>query len=255
MAKTAKPETRIPNPESRTAARYQRVLVKLSGESFCNPGSSGIDAQAVDLVVQELLPVAKMGVQIGLVVGGGNFIRGRDLASDPRIQRATADYMGMMATTINALALQDTLESHGLPTRVLNAITMTAIAEPFIRRRAIRHLEKGRIVILAGGTGSPFFSTDTCAALRASEIGAQALLKATKVDGVFDSDPEKNPAAKKYSNLTYQKVLADRLGVMDLTAISLCMENKMPIIVFQLAKKGSLTAVLCGQDRGTVITE
>jgi uridylate kinase len=236
-------------------AKYERVLVKLSGESFCNPGSSGIDADAVDLVVQELLPAAKLGIQIGLVVGGGNFIRGRDLANDPRIQRATADYMGMMATTINALALQDTLESHGLPTRVLNAITMTEIAEPFIRRRAIRHLEKGRIVILAGGTGSPFFSTDTCAALRASEIGAQALLKATKVDGVFDSDPQKNPAAKKYAALTYQKVLADRLGVMDLTAISLCMENKMPIIVFQLANKGSLAAILCGQDRGTVITE
>jgi uridylate kinase len=248
-----------PAPQKKASAsrpaKYKRVLVKLSGESFCNPGSSGIDAAAVDLVVQELLPAARLGIQIGLVVGGGNFIRGRDLANDPRIQRATADYMGMMATTINALALQDTLESHGLPTRVLNAITMTAIAEPFIRRRAIRHLEKGRIVILAGGTGSPFFSTDTCAALRASEIGAQALLKATKVDGVFDSDPEKNPAAKKYSNLTYQKVLADRLGVMDLTAISLCMENKMPIIVFELAHKGSLAAILCGQDRGTVITE
>ncbi len=248
-----------PAPQKKASAsrpaKYKRVLVKLSGESFCNPGSSGIDAAAVDLVVQELLPAARLGIQIGLVVGGGNFIRGRDLANDPRIQRATADYMGMMATTINALALQDTLESHGLPTRVLNAITMTAIAEPFIRRRAVRHLEKGRIVILAGGTGSPFFSTDTCAALRASEIGAQALLKATKVDGVFDSDPEKNPAAKKYSNLTYQKVLADRLGVMDLTAISLCMENKMPIIVFELAHKGSLAAILCGQDRGTVITE
>jgi len=234
---------------------YKRVLVKLSGEAMCPPGSYGIDPAAVAGVVNEVLPVAKLGVQIGLVIGGGNFVRGRDLASDPHIQRATADYMGMLATVINALALQDALESHGLTTRVLSALSMSAVCEPFIRRRAVRHLEKGRVVILAGGTGSPFFTTDTCAALRSQEIHAQVLLKATKVDGVFDADPATDARAKKYDRLSYSKVLDDRLGIMDLTAISMCMESKIPIIVFALSKSGSLLAAVQGKPVGTIIAE
>jgi len=234
---------------------YKRVLVKLSGEAMCPPGSYGIDPAAVAGVVNELLPVAKLGVQIGLVIGGGNFVRGKELASDPHIQRATADYMGMLATVINALALQDALESHGLTTRVLSALSMSAVCEPFIRRRAVRHLEKGRVVILAGGTGSPFFTTDTCAALRSQEIHAQVLLKATKVDGVFDADPATDARAKKYDRLSYSKVLDDRLGIMDLTAISMCMESKIPIIVFALSKSGSLLAAVQGKPVGTIIAE
>lgn len=235
-------------------SKYKRILVKLSGEAMCGPGSFGIEANAVASIVQEIIPVHKMGVQTALVVGGGNFIRGRSLASDPHIQRTSADYMGMLATVINALALQDALEKYGVPTRVLSAITMTAVCEPFIRRRAIRHLEKGRVIILAGGTGSPFFSTDTCASLRANEINAEVLLKATKVDGVFDSDPVKNPQAKRYENLTYQEVLAQRLGVMDLTAISMCMESRIPIVVFKVAKQGNLAAAVRGQTVGTTVS-
>jgi uridylate kinase len=235
--------------------RYKRVLVKLSGESFCSPGGFGIEAPAVAKLVDELLPLVEMKVQVALVVGGGNFVRGRDLAANPHIQRATADYMGMLSTVINAVALQDAFESRGAATRVLGAITMTAICEPFIRRRAIRHLEKGRIVILAGGTGSPFFSTDTCAALRSNELQAEVLLKATKVDGVFDSDPVKNPTARKYERLSYQKVLTDRLGIMDLTAISMCMERGIPIVVFQLSKPGNLAGVVCGEKIGTVVAD
>jgi uridylate kinase len=235
--------------------RYKRVLVKLSGESFCSPGGFGIEAPAVAKLVDELLPLVELKVQVALVVGGGNFVRGRDLAANPHIQRATADYMGMLSTVINAIALQDALESRGAATRVLGAITMTAICEPFIRRRAIRHLEKGRIVILAGGTGSPFFSTDTCAALRSNELQAEVLLKATKVDGVFDSDPAKNPTARKYERLSYQKVLTDRLGIMDLTAISMCMERAIPIVVFQLSKPGNLAGVVCGEKIGTVVAD
>jgi len=234
--------------------RYKRVLIKVSGESFCAPGGFGIDPAAVAAMVKELLPVVELGVQVAMVVGGGNFVRGRDLACDPRIQRATADHMGMMATVINALALQDTLESHNVPTRVQGAITMTAICEPWIRRRAIRHLEKGRVVILAAGTGSPFVTTDTAAALRASEIGAEVVLKATKVDGVFDSDPMRNPSAKKYDRLTYRKILEDSLGIMDLTAISMCMESKLPVIVFELLKPGNLLGAVCGKGVGTLIS-
>jgi len=241
--------------------RDKRVLLKLSGESLCRPGGFGIDLGAVANIVDHLLPVVELGVEIGLVVGGGNFIRGRvltesdDNAGGAGIQRGTADYMGMLATVINALALRDSLEARGVPTRVQSAITMTAVAEPFIPLRAIRHLEKGRVVVFAAGTGSPFFTTDTCAALRAREIGAEALLKATKVDGVFDSDPLRNPDATKYEKLTYHKVLTDRLGVMDLTAISMCMESKIPILIFQLAKAGSMLKAVCGKSVGTLVTE
>ncbi len=241
--------------------KYKRILLKLSGECFCSPGGFGIDPKAVTDVVNQLIPIVKMGVQVGLVVGGGNIIRGKTLTEKSEggetinIQRGTADYMGMLATVINALALRDALTSRGISTRVQSAVSMTAIAEPFIPLRAIRHLEKGRIVIFAAGTGSPFFTTDTCAALRAREINAEALLKGTKVDGVFDCDPVTNPNAKKYDSLSYHKVITDQLGVMDMTAISMCMESKIPIVVFQLSKPGSLTNVVCGKDVGTLVTE
>lgn len=237
------------------APRYRRVLVKLSGESLCGAGSFGIDGQAVEQVIDELQPVVGLGVQIALVIGGGNILRGRDLSGNPQIQRATADYMGMLATVINALALRDVMESRGVASRVMSAIPMPVVAEPFIRLRAIRHLEKGRVVILAAGTGNPFFTTDTCASLRANELNAEVLLKATKVDGVYDSDPHKNPKARRYDRLTYQQVLEDRLGVMDLTAISMCMERKMPVLVFRLGDKGSLMRAVLGQDVGTLIGE
>ena len=237
------------------APKYKRILLKISGESMSSTGQFGIKADAVSLVVGELRPLVEMGVQVGLVVGGGNFVRGRDLAGVPDIHRVTADYMGMLATVMNAIALQDALESNGIPARVLSALPMPQVCEPFVRRQAVAHLETGRVVLLAGGTGSPFFTTDMCAALRANEIAAEVLFKATKVDGVFDADPVKNPDAKKYDTLSYQKVLADRLGVMDLTAISMCMESRIPIVVFQLDKPGNLQAALAGKPVGTLIRE
>jgi uridylate kinase len=234
--------------------KYKRVLLKISGESLCPAGAPVVDAGAISALVEEIKPVVDMGVQIALVVGGGNIIRGKMLAENVAIQRATADYMGMMATIINALALQDCLGAAGIPATMMSAIPMTSLCEEWNRINALSLLESGRMVVLAGGTGSPFFTTDTCAALRAGEIGAEVLLKATKVDGVFDSDPVKNPAAKKYDKLTYQKVLAETLGVMDLTAVSLCMANKIPIIVFKLSTPGNLAGVIQGKNIGTVIT-
>jgi len=235
--------------------KYKRVLLKVSGEGMCSPGGFGIEPDAVSMLVREILPVTKMGVQMGLVPGGGNFIRGRDLADNPHIHRVTADYMGMLATVMNAIALQDALESYGVPATVLSAVPMPQICELFIRRQAVRHLEDGRVVILAGGTGSPFFTTDMCAALRANEINAEVLLKATKVDGVFDADPAVRPEAKKFDRLSYRQVLADRLGVMDFTGISMCMERGIPIVVFELAKAGSLLQAVCGRKVGTIIAE
>ncbi len=234
---------------------YQRVLIKLSGEAMCSPGGFGVDPAAVATAVDEVAGVVETGAEVALVIGAGNLVRGKRLASESSIDRATADYMGMLGTVINALALQDVLEARGLQTRVLGAITMTAVCEPFIRRRAMRHLEKGRVILLAAGTGSPFFTTDTCAALRALEIGADALLKATKVDGVFDSDPVENPKAQRFEQLSYQDVLARRLGVMDMTAISMCMEGNLPVVVFQLSKPGNLRAAVAGEPVGTLITE
>jgi uridylate kinase len=240
-----------------TKPRYHRVLLKLSGETLCSPGGSGVDPAAAAVVADEIAPLLKMGVQVAIVIGGGNFIRGAQLVgadSGGRIARATADHMGMLATAINALALRDVLESSGLPACVLSAIAMSGVCEGFDRRRAIEHLEAGRIVILAAGTGSPFFTTDTCASLRAVELDADVLLKATKVDGVYDADPVTNPNAKRYDTLTYQQVLADRLGVMDLTAISMCMENHMPVIVFKMADAGNLARAVCGENVGTRVT-
>ncbi|OHB56855.1 MAG: UMP kinase [Planctomycetes bacterium RBG_13_44_8b] len=234
--------------------KYKRVLLKISGESFCKSGGFGIDGEQLDSVAERIAQIQKLGPQIAVVVGGGNFIRGEAFSKTSNIPRHTADYMGMLATVINACALQETLEKIGQPTRVLSAIEVSAICEPFIRRRALRHLEQGRIAILAGGTGNPFFSTDTCAALRASELDADVIIKATKVDGVYDDDPVKNPQAKLFDKLTYQEVLNKNLRIMDHAAISMCSENKIPIIVLNIFQQGNITKALLGEKIGTVIS-
>jgi len=206
-------------------------------------------------VVEEVLPLHEMDVQVALVVGGGNFIRGRDLPAESSIRRATADYMGMLATVMNGLALQDALEARGVPARVQDAMGIPSVCEPFVLRQTVKYLNNRHVVIFTGGTGSPFFTTDTCASLRAREINADVLLKATRVDGVFDTDPEKDSAATKYQRLTFQQVLADRLGIMDLAAVCMCMEGRIPIVVFNFSQPGNLAAVVRGADVGTVITE
>jgi len=232
---------------------YRRVLLKISGEGFCHEGSFGIEAPELQNVAHQCVEVAQMGVQLAIVVGGGNFIRGATFAEDGDIPRATADYMGMLATIINAVALQETMEKMGQPTRVQSAIGVYSVCEPFIRRRAVRHLEKGRVLILAAGTGNPFFTTDTCAALRATEIAADVLLKATKVDGVYSADPKKDPNAKLYRELSYQQVMEQNLRVMDMTAITMCMERKIPLVVFNLKTPGNIARVMRGQNIGTKI--
>ncbi len=234
--------------------KYKRILLKISGEGLCREGGFGLEASELTTVAKEIMQVAQMGVQLAVVVGGGNFVRGETLSAAGHIQRATADYMGMLATVMNAMALQDMLETLGQPTRVASALTVSQVCEPFIRRRVIRHLEKGRVVVLAAGTGNPFFTTDTCAALRATELSAEVLMKATKVDGVYDSDPKRNPQAKMYDRLTYKQVLADNLRVMDMTAISLAMERKIPILVFNMKKSGNIARVASGERTGTLIT-
>jgi uridylate kinase len=234
--------------------KYKRILLKLSGESFCKAGGFGIGGQQLASLAQRIIQIQKLGTQIAVVVGGGNFLRGETFSKASHIPRHTADYMGMLATVINACALQETLEKMGQPTRVLSAIEISAIFEPFIRRKAIRHLEQGRVTILAGGTGNPFFSTDTCAALRASELDADVLIKATKVDGVYDDDPIKNPKAKLFDKLEYQDVLKKNLRVMDHSAISLCSENKIPIIVLNIFQKGNITKALLGEKIGTIVS-
>jgi uridylate kinase len=233
--------------------QYSRILLKLSGEVLGGEGGNGISAEAVKGMAEQICEVRELGVQIVVVIGGGNIFRG--LAGSERgIERATGDYMGMLATIINSLALQDALEKLGAPTRVQSAIAMSQIAEPFIRRRAVRHLEKGRVVIFGGGTGNPYFSTDTAAALRANEIGAEVVLKATKVDGIYDSDPKKNPKAVRYEKISYLEALQRQLKVMDSTAFSLCMDNKMPIIVFDFFKPHNLKRVVMGEKVGTLVT-
>ncbi|UZQ84212.1 MULTISPECIES: UMP kinase [Thermoanaerobacter] len=231
---------------------YKRVVLKISGEALAGNKGFGIDFDTVNRIADEIKEVKEMGVQIGLVVGGGNIWRGREGIG---MDRTTADHMGMLATVINALALQDALEQRGVPTRVQTAIEMRAIAEPYIRRRAIRHLEKGRVVIFAAGTGNPFFSTDTAASLRAAEIDAEVILLAKKVDGVYDKDPNKYKDAVKFKELSYLDVLNKGLGVMDSTATSLCMDNKIPIIVFDLTTYGNIKKVVTGKDIGTIVKE
>jgi len=232
---------------------YTRVLVKLSGEALCKSGGFGIDAEAVGFIAEEIASCVRLAKEVAVVVGGGNLIRGNIFAAETAISRSTADYMGMLATIINGLALQDRLEAMGFETRVMSAIHAHQVAEPFIRRRATRHLEKGRIVILVGGTGNPYFSTDTQAALRAQEVGAEALLKATKVDGVYSDDPHKNSEAKRYESITYEEFLELHLGVMDEAAVRLCQETKTPIIVFDFATKNNLASVASGRKIGTMI--
>lgn len=235
--------------------KYKRILLKLSGEVLAGGQAFGFDLDAVRRIGTEIVEVARAGVQIAMVVGGGNMLRGRDLEAIG-VERSQADYMGMLATVMNALCLQDVLEKCGVPTRVQTAIEMRQMAEPYIRRRALRHLEKGRIVIFAAGTGSPYFSTDTAAALRAAETGADCLLKATKVDGIYSADPRKHPEAVLLHRLTYMEALGRRLEVMDAAAFSLCMENSIPIVVMNMLKKGNLKEFLVSdKDIGTVVSE
>jgi uridylate kinase len=235
-----------------SAPAFQRVLLKLSGEALMGEQAFGIDPATTTQIAKEIGEVQQLGVQTGVVIGGGNLFRG--LAASARgMDRATADYMGMLATVINALALQDALEHSGVITRVATAIEMRAVAEPFIRRRAVRHLEKGRVVVFAAGTGNPYFTTDTAAALRAMEMKADVILKGTKVDGIYTADPMIHPEATKYDEISYLKVLEQRLKVMDATAISLCMDNKLPIVVFNLRKPGNLRRVIMGESVGTTV--
>jgi uridylate kinase len=232
--------------------RYNRIMLKISGEALAGEKKSGIDSKTIYDIANEIKSIYKRGVQTGIVIGGGNIFRGgRD--EHLKIDRVVGDYMGMLATIINAMALQDVLEKMGIPTRVLSAINVEELAEPFIRRRAVRHLEKGRVVIFAGGTGNPYFTTDTAAALRAIEIGAEVFLKATKVSGVYSDDPEKNKNVVKYTELKYIDVLNKSLKVIDSTAISLCMDNKIPIIIFNLKQKGNMEKVVMGKNIGTII--
>jgi len=233
---------------------YKRVLLKVSGEALCKPNGFGIDGQELELIAHEIDAAAGMGPQLAVVVGGGNIIRGAKLAKQGQVPQATADYMGMLGTAINALALKEMLEKIGRPARVLSAINLSAVAESFIRGRAIRHLEKGRVVIFAAGTGNPFFTTDTAAALRATEIGADVLLKATKVDGVYDKDPMVHPDAKKFDTITFQEAINQRLEIMDLTAFNMCMERKIPIIVFNMKQPGHIAQVVSGQHHGTRVS-
>ena len=235
------------------AKKYKRVLLKLSGESLCGESSHGIRPDALSSIGSEIKLACDAGIQMGIVVGGGNIWRGEQDRGEA-IGRVTADYMGMLATLINALALQDALEQVGVPTRVQTAVEINKLAESYIRRRAIRHLEKGRVVIFAGGTGNPYFTTDTAAALRAVEIEAEVVLKATKVDGVYNADPKKDKKAVKFDKLTFMDSIKQRLKVMDTTALTLCMENQMPVVVFDLAVKGNIARAVGGQKVGTLIT-
>lgn len=234
--------------------KFQRVLIKLSGEALQGNQGYGICPDTLDLVADQICELSELGIEVGIVIGGGNIFRGV-AGSTAGMDRTSADYMGMLATVINGLALQDAFESRGVPTRVQTALEIKEVAEPYIRRRAMRHLEKGRVVIFGAGTGNPYFTTDTAAALRAMEIRASVILKGTKVDGVYDSDPVENPEATMFDRLTYLDVLSKNLRVMDSTAISLCMDNKLPIIVFNLRKRGNMKAVIFGEDIGTLIVD
>ena len=237
------------------APKYRRVLLKISGEGFCPPGSFGIHREPLERVAEEIASVAHLDVQIAVVVGGGNFMRGETFSRDLGIEIATADYMGMLATVLNALALQEALEARNLVTRVQSALSISRVCESFIRRRALRHLEKNRVVILAAGTGNPHVTTDTCAALRAAELRAGALLKATKVDGVYDADPRKSASASRYDRLTYNQVIDGRLKVMDVSAIDVCQQHNVPIVVFNLFTPGSMRRVVLGEAIGTYVGE
>jgi len=235
-------------------ATYARVLLKLSGEAFCAAGGFGIDADEVASIAMQVKDAASTGTRLAVVVGGGNIIRGASLAAEGHIHQSTADYMGMLGTVINALALREKLVSLGVDCRVMSALEIKAVAESFIRNRAMRHLEKGRVVILAAGTGNPYFTTDTCASLRATELECQVLLKATKVDGVYTADPKKDPRATRYDKLTFSEALAKQLKVMDMTALAMCQEHKIPVLIFDFKKKGNIRRVIEGENIGTLIS-
>jgi uridylate kinase len=237
----------------RERARYSRILVKLSGEALMGEGDYGVDPLVLKRIAGEINDIAQMGVQVAVVIGGGNIFRGAGLAR-AGMDRVTGDHMGMLATVMNSLAMQDALESFGLYARVMSAIRINQVCEDYIRRRAVRHLEKGRVVIFAAGIGNPFFTTDTAASLRAIEINAELLLKATKVNGVYSDDPVTNPAAVRYERLTFDKVLADKLNVMDATAVVMCRDNRLPLRVFNLNNPGDLTRIVRGEDVGTAVT-
>ena len=238
---------------SQTKQEYKRVLLKLSGEAFCRPGSFGVEPEELRVIASEIISAAATGVQIAVVVGGGNIIRGGQLAQDKLIHRATADYMGMLGTVINGLALKEALTSMGQDARCLTAVDIPSVAESFIRLRALRHFDKGRVVVLAGGTGNPFFTTDSCAALRATELECDIVLKATKVDGVYTADPNKDPSATRYDALTHSEALERRLGVMDSTAMAMCQDNNIPILVFKFKESGNIRRVVEGEQLGTLI--
>jgi uridylate kinase len=240
-------------PQTAEAIRYQRILLKLSGEALLGDRQYGVDPSFCAFIARQVAEVHRIGVQVGIVVGGGNIFRGLAAAASG-MDRATGDYIGMLATVMNGLALQDALERVGVPTRDMSAIAMNEVAEPYIRRRAVRHLEKGRVAIFVAGTGNPYFTTDTAAALRAVEINAEVLLKATKVDGVYDSDPLTNPGARRYAELGYADLLRDQLNVLDAAAVSLCMENDLPIVVFDLNQPDNITRVAAGEPVGTRIS-
>ncbi len=243
----------VPSDPSSPPPHYKRILLKLSGEALMGDQNYGIDPAVATRIAQDIAEIQALGVQTAVVIGGGNIFRG--LAASARgMDRSTGDYMGMLATVINALALQDALEHNGVATRVLTAIEMRSVAEPFIRRRAVRHLEKGRVVVFAAGTGNPYFTTDTAAALRAMEMKAEVILKGTKVDGIYTADPVKDPHATRYDSISYLQVLQQRLQVMDATAISLCMDNKLPILVFNLKTPGNIRRVVMGETIGTLVT-
>lgn len=235
-----------------STSKYRRILLKLSGEALAGGDHAGINSQAINQIADDIQEACSLGVQLGLVIGGGNFIRGVAQAAQG-MDRASSDYMGMLATVINSMAMQDALEKRDLATRVQSAISMSQVAEPYIRRKAIRHLEKGRIVIFAAGTGNPYFTTDTAASLRAMEINADVIMKATMVDGIYDKDPKKHKDAKLFNELTYMDVLKKGLQVMDSTAISLCMDNKLPIITFNLNKPGNIARMVRGEKIGTIV--
>ncbi len=231
--------------------RYKRAILKISGESFCPPGSSGVHREPLDRMATEIREIATLGVQVGVVCGGGNFLRGKHFAEDLGIDRATADYMGMLGTVLNALALHDALERLGQPARIHSALAIARVGLPFERHRCIDHLEQGRVAILAAGTGNPHVTTDSCAAIRAIELKADVLLKGTKVDGVYDADPAQNPQAKLYAHVTYDQVIDGRLRVMDIAATELCQQYRLPVVVFNLFKHGTLRRVILGEPVGT----
>jgi uridylate kinase len=238
---------------TQSTPHYKRAILKISGESFSTPGILGIDPDELNTIARQIVDAAKLGTELAVVVGGGNIIRGAELAARVGIPKATADYMGMLGTVINALALKEAIEQQGHPARVMSALDIESVAEPFIRARALRHFDKGRVLILAAGTGNPFFTTDTCASLRAIELGADILLKATKVDGVYSADPLKDKDAKLFRSLTFSEAINKQLGVMDMTALSMCMEHDLPVVVFNFKEDGNICKVVGGDAIGTIV--